>query len=342
MRDDEEYTDPADEEPRILNRLADLRSRTTDAAGLSSIPPPTPLVEGWLNCDSLAWVVGEPGAAKSFAVQDIAGCVTNGAVWHGHPVKQANVLYVVLEGAPGLNQRIRAWEDYYTMTHGAQFLVPRGRVHLVADAEPLARLAADVDAGLVVFDTQNRATVGLDENSNTDMSHMIAGMEAIREATRACVLNVHHTGIGQTRPRGHSSIDGAADTLIRVAKDGGLVKLTNTKQKDSGPGAYVMLNATPHAGGMILASATGSDMAETDSERKVMRALRDLVATQGSATAAELKRSCTSTGMSESTFYWALKRVKERGLITKGDRGRWALTNATQGTLSADEGGMKW
>jgi hypothetical protein len=318
----------------VTDRTADLRAHTTDVAGLAAIPPPTPLVQGWLTLDSLAWVVGEPGSAKSFTVQDFAGCITNGVDWHGHPVKQANVLYVVLEGAPGLGQRIRTWEDYYQMSHGAYFLVPRGRVHLVQDAEPLARVAKDLEAGLVVIDTQNRATVGLDENSNVDMSHMIAGMEAIRYATGACVCNVHHTGIGSQRPRGHSSIDGAADTLIRVAKDGGLVKIANTKQKEAGSQASVMLNATDHAGGLVLAAPKeGEGLAVTKSERDVYKALKDVIAAGESATPAQVRRSCGSTGMSESTFFWALKRLRERQMVGKDTKNRLILTNPTQGAM---------
>jgi hypothetical protein len=336
--DDALGLDPDDAEQAVKDRTADLRGCITDAAGLAKIPPPTPLIEGWLNLDSLAWVVGEPGSAKSFTVLGMAGAMTNGAAWNGCPTKQVPVLYVVLEGAAGLSGRISVWEDYHQMSHGAYFLVPRGRVHLVTDAEPLARLAKDLDAGLVIIDTQNRATVGLDENSNLDMGHMIAGMELIKAATGACVANVHHTGIGQTRPRGHSSIDGAADTIIRVAKDGGLVKIANSKQKDSGRSPVVLLNATPHQGGLVLTAATAADMAVTDSERKLMAALRDIVASQGSATHSELKRACVSGGMADGTFNWALRRCRERGMIAKGDKGRWIPADPTQGKL----GGPGW
>jgi len=326
----------ADEETRVQLRVEELRGRLTDAAGLVRIPPPVPLVEGWFNMDTLGWLVGEPGHLKSFVAQDVAGCVAGGAPWHGAPTKQCTVMYVVLEGAPGLNARIRAWEEHNAMTHEGQFLVPRGRVHLVRDAEPLAQLAEELKAGLVIIDTQNRATVGLDENSNVDMGHMIAGMELIRERTHACVINVHHTAIGQTRPRGHSSIDGAADTIVRVAKDGGLVKIANPKQKDAGQQASLVLNVELHHGSLALVEPGTSGLARTDSEMKILRALRDIVATRGHATHADIKSSCTSNGaMAVSTFNWALRKVKERGLIV-ASKGTYTLADPTQGRLSED------
>jgi len=340
------YRDEDSADDRHIARLDDLRSRVTDAAGLARIPPPVPLVEGWLNCDSLAWLIGEPGHCKSLVAQDLTGCVSTGKDWHGYAVKQANVLYVVMEGAPGLNQRIRVWEDYHTTAMAARFLVPRGPLHIVADAAELADLAAELEAGLLFLDTQNRASVGLDESSCLDMGRLVAGMDLIRERSHACVVSIHHTALGSKRPRGHTSIDGAADAMIRVAKDGGVVKVENRKQKDGRRAPSVVMNATEHAGGLVLAGVKqGEELAETDSERKALAALRDIVATRGTATHAEWKQAACGDGMAPGTFNWVLRRLRERGLVTReGSRGTWRLADPTQGTFgdSPKPGGMQW
>lgn len=320
-----------DELPEPAARLDQLRTWVHHAADLSKIPPPVPVVEGWLDADSLAWVFGGPGCGKSFTVLDLGGCVANGIEWHGHPTKPTGVLYVVLEGAPGIHQRVRAWEDYYGTEMGVSFLVPR-KFHLYQDGTPLGLLAAELGAGLVIIDTQNRATVGLDENSNVDMGRMIACLEEVRERSGACVAVVHHTAVEGRRPRGHGSIDAAAASLIRVARDGAVVKVENTKQKDGAKSRSLILAATERAGGLILAQ-DGANLAVSDSERKVWQCLKDLVAAKGSATWTDLKQAVTSGGMPIPTYNWALRRlVEERCLLIRDGR-EYRLADPTQGTF---------
>jgi hypothetical protein len=319
---------PPDDEPSRLDRL---RGHLFRGADLAKIPPPRVLIEGWLDWDSLAWIIGQSGHGKSFVALDAAGCVANGIDWHGNVTKQAPVLYVILEGAPGLHQRVRAWEDHYGTEMGVTFMVIR-KFHIMTDAEPLGELAHELDAGLVVIDTQNRATVGLDENSGVDMGHMIARLETVREASGACVATVHHTAIEGRRPRGHGSIDGAASTVIRVARDGAVVKIENGKQKEHARQSSLVLAAQERAGGLILAS-DGVAEAVADSEVKVLAALRTLVAIKGNVTYTDLKQSVTGAGMPKSTYDWALRRLVERGLvIRKGSS--YMLADPTQGTLS--------
>jgi AAA domain len=311
-------------------RVEELRGWLHGAADLSRIPPPAPVIEGWFDLDSLAWIVGQAGHGKSFVALDAAGCVANGVPWHGCATKRANAIYIVLEGAPGIHQRVRAWEDFYGMEMGVTFLVPR-KFHIVRDATPLGMLAAELQAALVIIDTQNRATVGLDENSNVDMGLMIASLDEVREQCGACVGIVHHTSTEGRRPRGHSSIDAAASTLIRVARDGALVKVENTKQKDHGQSRSLALAATERAGGLVLAQ-DGADLAVADSERKVWSALKDVVAVKGGATHTELKQAVTSVGMPVRTFNWALRRLYDRKLITRSGN-TYRLTDPVQGQL---------
>jgi hypothetical protein len=72
-----------EDQKEVDRRYLDLLGRLLDVAGLGTIPPPIPLVDGWLYCDSLAWLSGKPGHAKTFVAVELACCVGTGTPWHG-------------------------------------------------------------------------------------------------------------------------------------------------------------------------------------------------------------------------------------------------------------------
>ena len=51
------------------------------------------------------------------------------------------------------------------------------------------------------------------------MANYIAAAEAIQAAFGCVVVIVHHHGIDDSRPRGHTSLRGAVDTLLKVTRD---------------------------------------------------------------------------------------------------------------------------
>src|SRR5262249_48369835 len=90
---------------------------------------------------------------------------------------------------------------------------------------------------LIVFDTLARCFVGGEENTARDMGRLIANVDRIRVETGATVLLVHHTGLKKQRARGHTALDGAADTIFLVApakQRQRVLTLRCVKQKDGG------------------------------------------------------------------------------------------------------------
>jgi hypothetical protein len=85
----------------------------------------------------------------------------------------------------------------------------------------------------VVLDTLNRSLVG-SESSDTDMSNVRAA-DAIRDAFGCSVLVVHHCGINDSRPRGHTSLTGAADAQLAVKRDGGGNIFVTVESMKDGP-----------------------------------------------------------------------------------------------------------
>jgi hypothetical protein len=101
-----------DQQDKTIVRLEELERSLLDSKGLREIPSPTPIIDGYLFRDSLAWMGGKPGHCKSFAAGEMACCVGTGRPGYGNAVKQGKVLYLIAEGASGFSDRIETWEMY--------------------------------------------------------------------------------------------------------------------------------------------------------------------------------------------------------------------------------------
>jgi AAA domain len=160
----------ADDQTAIDRRYLKLLSQVLDVNGLRNIPPPSPLVEGYLFKNSLAWLYGKPGSAKTFVALDLACCVGTGTSWHEHAVEQGWVLYVIAEGASGVVDRLTAWEIANEKSiENVRFLPVPLRLMESLDVAAFAQLLTELQPSLVVVDTQARVTVGAEENSSKDM-----------------------------------------------------------------------------------------------------------------------------------------------------------------------------
>jgi hypothetical protein len=222
--------------------VAALLGEMLTADELATRKPPRYLIEGLLQFDSESWLIGEPGSKKSFVALDMAGHVATGKAWQGRRVNPALVVFIVAEGAGGSAPRVKAWQQRYGVMGEAIRFLPRPVQSadlskwavLVEACRRLSVAAAESGRGmLVVLDTQARVTVGLRENDATDMGVFIDAVGAIRAASGACVLTIHHTGRKGGDARGSSAIDGAQTTELKVVKVRELYgKLITEKQKD--------------------------------------------------------------------------------------------------------------
>lgn len=212
--------------------LERLRAAMLDASELGTIPRNEPLVKGWLVKDSLARVSGPSGVGKSFVTLDLAACVGAGLDWHGCRVTRGVVVYLVAEGAGGVEVRRDAWQKAYgrPMT-GVKFL-PTPVQTAGPEWDAFVQLMEEVRPVLIILDTQARITVGQKENDSTDMGLFVHALDRLRLATGACVLTVHHTGTEGDRARGSTAIKGALQTELMVTRDGRELVVRQDKQKD--------------------------------------------------------------------------------------------------------------
>ena len=314
LAEEEQSSEGGDSDP-VADRLAVLRALLVDSAGLDSIPPPEPVIDGVLFCDSLAWLHGKPGHGKSFVALDWAGSVATGRPWHGHSVfRSGGVVYLVAEGVTGIRQRVRAWEaSAGTPMAGVKFLPVAVQLLSPVDRGAFVALVSELTPALVVIDTQARVTVGADENSAQDMGRLVAAADALREATGACVLLVHHEARSGDTLRGSTALEGAAHTLIRAHKDGPTVRIDCTKQKDAEPFPPLLLRLVPRGAGAVLESHSGVGLTGelTPGDHKVLTVMRDSFGTTG-ATSAQLRDAAE---VPKSSFYRSLNALVERRLI---------------------------
>jgi hypothetical protein len=319
---DDEYDEAvADDQTEIDRRYLNLRGRLLDAEGLRKIPPPTPLIEGWLYKDSLVWLQGKWGSGKTFLAVGIGCCVGTGTDWHGHAVAQGRVLYLIAEGASGLSQRVNAWEAANgRKATGIIFLpVP---VQLASpggvDVAAFRMLLGEIRPDLTILDTQARVTVGAEENSSKDMGLFVESLEILRQESGGTMLPVHHEPRNGENLRGSVALEGAADTIVRVSKDGGVVTVSNTKQKNA-PEAEDLTLGLVASGPSAVYCHEGVAVTDvtTESEELILTALWQSFGSNEASTTKLLNVS----EVPERTFYRSLGSLVDKGKLLKRDAG---------------------
>ena len=217
------------------------RFRFLTAEELKARPDPEWLVEGVLQRDTLALIVGAQESFKSFLALSLGMAIATGRGWHGHVTCPGVVAFISAEGGSGIGLRIEAWET----VHGAKadqayFLVDQAPQlldrHVAGDVDELLLSLKDLPSrpALIVIDTLARSMVGGDENSAEDMGLLIAAAERIRQATAATVVLVHHYN-KQGGARGSTALLGAVHTIVECSRETNSPHLLVRcgKQKDS-------------------------------------------------------------------------------------------------------------
>lgn len=307
----------ADTAERGQSRLDQLRAALVSSAQLDDLPKPEPLLDGYLMRDSLAWLHGKRASYKSFLALDWASCISTGLPWRMNGVQLSPVLYVVAEGTLGLLQRVRAWEEANKTTSRVTFLPVAVQFMDNVDFVAIQQIAIDMHAGLIIIDTQSRCTVGKDENSGVDMSLYVAALDKLRIATRACVLNVHHEPRAGENLRGHTTLEGSAESIFRMSRDGIKVTLTCSKQKDAEENEEMVLYRNKVGQSMVLGMLPddlGSIQLRSDIDCQVLTELRDTFGSNDVSASVLLK----VTNLSERSFYRSLKHLVELGDVVKG------------------------
>jgi len=222
---------------------------------LGRIEPPDRLVHKLLGVTSLAVVFGPPGCGKTFFALQLGCSVADGSDFLGRRVTQGGVLYIAAEAGGSFHNRVAAFKAHHALSDNLPFAAWLAPVDLGAregDAKRIieaAAVVADIWAQpvlLIVIDTLNRSLGGADENSSEAMGTLIGNVDRIRTETGATVCLIHHGGKDGARgPRGHSSLFGAADTVIEVeTRESGRVAIVR-KARDLEGGIEIGFDLDP-------------------------------------------------------------------------------------------------
>ncbi|OON33402.1 hypothetical protein BSA16_00655 [Micromonospora sp. Rc5] len=229
---------------------------------LRKLPPPRPLIEGWLDQGTTAVVTGSTGTNKTFTVLGWALSVATGVDWLGHKVrKTGTVLFVLGEGAYGLSKRIEAWEKENGVT------VPEERLRILKHPDGVAprrdnkngaaegafwhrldKAIEATDAVLVVLDTFSSLAPEADETK--DAALIVSYMSKRAEEHEATLILVHHTGWVDPRnagvakrARGGSQFEANPDCVINLAataeSDNAPVEIWRKKNKEGPAGLKI-------------------------------------------------------------------------------------------------------
>lgn len=192
-----------------------------------------PLIKGLLDWGAMTILYGPSNVGKTFVTMDLAYHVAAGLPYGGMRTTGGAVVYVAAEGGRGVYQRVAALRRKYG-DQDVPFHILPASVDLRrkdADLRPLVEAvkALGVPLALIVVDTLSRAMAGGDENSSVDMGNIVTHFDALRGATDAHLLVVHHTGKNVAQgARGHSLLRAATDTEIEISE--GVFEVT--KQRD--------------------------------------------------------------------------------------------------------------
>jgi hypothetical protein len=185
---------------------------------------PPYLVRGLIPREGLTVVWGPPKCGKTFWVFDIMMHAALGWEYRGCRVEQGTVVYIACEGERGLAARKEAFRQArLTDDDNPPFYLLTTRLDLPAQVDALffeiATQLPDRRCSAIVIDTLNRSING-SESDDADMGAYVKAADKLREEFGCAVVIIHHCGVNDKRPRGHTSLTGAADAQIRVTRDG--------------------------------------------------------------------------------------------------------------------------
>jgi len=184
-------------------------------------PPVDWLVDGLLVSGEATVLSADSGTGKSWFHMQLCLAVAGDDedTFLGLPLrKHGNVLVVDEENPEDLvRQRLEALGITPKHWERLQYLNYAG-VDLANEPDKLLEQALDLDPVLIVLDSLSRVALGVEENSNTDMSKLFRrGIIPLARETGAHVLTIHHTTKdGGTSPRGAGAIKAAADEAIQM------------------------------------------------------------------------------------------------------------------------------
>ena len=283
-------------------------------------PPVEWLIKDEVPDKALTILYGQSGAAKSFLAIDYAAQVA----------REREIVYIAAEGKSGYYARYNAWLKHCGYMKPGKFnLVPKA-IQLLKDneVESFIEECLPYKPALIVIDTLSRSMVGGDENNQKDMGLFVHACDVIRERLDCAVIVVHHTGKTGDNERGSSVLRGAADMMISVTNEEGIIKIACGKAKDSKPFPHrycrlqevTIIQNKQEVVSCVLEmwqKVRYDDKQLSANQTRLLECLASELFSEG-VRAPDLKAYSNIQG---SSFYTALNSLMKRGYVYKKGRG---------------------
>ena len=301
---------------------------------LASLPPVKPLIEGILSLRAAVVLFGPTGAGKTFVALAWACCIGTGLNWLGHPVTRHKVLYVIGEGANGLDVRISAWEYAWQMKVTDEDVIFSVKPDSLTDRTVWAEITAEAIAlGVQVVMLDTFSSLAPDADETKDAPTFTRRLSDLAAAIDGTAMAVHHPGWSDSdRTRGGYQLEANVDEVLKLAGSPAspLIEVTRKKVKEGPAGERFWLRRRPVAlghdsdgkpiGSIVIETASSSE-AETPVRDRVLANLADM--DDVGATGPQLLAALGMPADKRSTLYKALKGLVDEGSLTKeGSRGR--------------------
>ena len=229
---------PPQPDPTILSHL-----HIQSATEFKKIPPPDFMVDGIIP-SGVTVLFANPGAGKSFFALAVGTAVARDRpLFEQHEtMRSGGVLFILPEGVPSWAERLRAHDQHFGLDDSTNMYFMRGETNLATDQgwRHVLNIVATINncggpqVSLVVIDTLAAATPGANENAVEEIGLVMQRLQ-ILAGKRIAVLVCHHAGKSGAF-RGHTSISGSCDALIRLVEDkpSGVRELHAEKLRDAG------------------------------------------------------------------------------------------------------------
>ena len=213
------------------------------AGELSRRKPTDWLIKGVLPRADLVVLYGASGSGKSFVGIDLMAAISRGVAWRERRTKKGRAIIIAAEGGGGMGKRIEAYCQHHNINADdldIGVITAPPNFMLKDDITDLVRaVTAANGADVIMVDTFAQVTPGANENAAEDMGLALANARALRDATGAVVVLVHHAGKDTSKgSRGWSGIKAATDAEIEVIRheESPVREIRISKMKDGDDG----------------------------------------------------------------------------------------------------------
>jgi predicted transcriptional regulator len=323
------------------------------------------LIDTVIGAGDKVMVYGASGCGKTHVVIDLifASCMGVPFARRFTTARRLNVAYAAGEGISGLAQRFAAVMDHYSY-HDPLFdypnftffdVVPQLYVGGDALGSEIAQIGDFIrewkerqakgeaqPLDILVIDTLHTATVGADENGAKDMGIVLACVQKAIKELGCAVIVVHHTGKNGESERGSSTLRGAMDTMIHIAKlsdNGTKAVMRCAKSKDSEAWKEQTFDLTTHLDSVRVWWDEPSDGSEADDKRKSETAKEILDVLSSAKAGLTAKQISEAIDAKQQAANNVLKRLEKEELVTRSQnsRGTWCFAITDRGKAALQD-----